>query len=213
MPSVITNSDYDTRAAAVPAPYGPLTRVGDVPDRDPNSNVKIEATTAIGDTPVLLSYDDLGEPEVVDRVMEESHSGRGMNVPQVQSIKSTAEQIFRLAESYGNPPYTDLELRRLIELVRTNPHFTYQPDKRSEYAKDRVVAAFTVTDEGSSVASVEDQSTGKIDEWMWDWGDGAISFGKEPGDHDYATTGAKTIRLTVSGSGGSDSTTRTITLA
>lgn len=213
MPSVITNTDFDNRAAAVATPYGPLTRVGDVPDQDPNSNVRIEATTAISSTPVLISYDDMGEPEVVKRMMEEAHSGRGLNVPQVLSLKRLFQVGYELADSYGNPPFSDAELRSLIELIRTNRLVTWQPDKMSERGGDVAVANFTVADAGSNAADVTNTSVGKIDVYMWDWGDGTFSWDASPANHTYGSSGSKTIVLTVIGAGGIDQISKSVTLA
>lgn len=54
-----------------------------------------------------------------------------------------------------------------------------------------------------------DLSTGQIDIWLWDFGDGTTSAGKNP-THTYAAPGTYTVSLTISGiSGGFDSETKT----
>lgn len=59
MAATIANNDIDTAAAAVDAPWGPFTRVTDVADLPtPNSNLRLELTTALGHT-VYLTYDQL----------------------------------------------------------------------------------------------------------------------------------------------------------
>lgn len=71
------------------------------------------------------------------------------------------------------------------------------------------VAAFTT---GSSVGelpfsvSFADQSTGVIESWLWDFGDGSTSTEQDP-EHVYHATGFYSVSLTVSGPGGNDSVT------
>lgn len=55
-----------------------------------------------------------------------------------------------------------------------------------------------------------DLSTGAVDTWSWDFGDGGSSSAENPG-HVYAAPGSYTVSLTASGPGGTD--TRTSTMA
>ena len=48
-----------------------------------------------------------------------------------------------------------------------------------------------------------DQSTGKVDRWEWDFGDGTGSLEQNP-THEYLRSGIYTVWLTVTGPGGSD---------
>lgn len=52
-----------------------------------------------------------------------------------------------------------------------------------------------------------DRSTGSIDSWNWDFGDGSSSTQRKP-THTYTTAGTYTVRLTVTGPGGTDAETR-----
>jgi len=52
-----------------------------------------------------------------------------------------------------------------------------------------------------------DESTGNIDSWSWDFGDGGTSNVRNP-SHTYSTIGTFNITLTVTGPGGSDSETK-----
>ncbi|MBU2500709.1 PKD domain-containing protein [bacterium] len=73
------------------------------------------------------------------------------------------------------------------------------------------VAAFT-TDVTSGCAPLtvtfSDQSTGDIDTWNWDFGDGQNSPEQNP-SHEYAGPGLYTVTLTVMGPGGSDTAVMT----
>jgi PKD repeat protein len=52
-----------------------------------------------------------------------------------------------------------------------------------------------------------DESTGAVDSWLWDFGDGGSSTGQNP-TYLYDVTGTYTVSLRVSGTGGSDVLTR-----
>ena len=52
-----------------------------------------------------------------------------------------------------------------------------------------------------------DESTGTIDSWYWDFGDGETSTEQNP-THTYNSTGYFTVSLTVTGPGGSDTETK-----
>lgn len=53
------------------------------------------------------------------------------------------------------------------------------------------------------IVGFTDTSDGHVTSWEWDFGDGTSSETKNPA-HSYATAGPVTVRLTVSGSGGTD---------
>ncbi len=72
-------------------------------------------------------------------------------------------------------------------------------------------AAFTASPtSGCAPLSVNftDQSTGDIDTWSWDFGDGSTSSAQNP-THEYTSAGTYTVSLTVTGPGGSDTDTKT----
>ena len=76
-------------------------------------------------------------------------------------------------------------------------------------------AAFSATpSSGPAPLGVKftDESTGDIDSWHWDFGDGKTSTAKNP-SHAYAAPGRYTVTLTVAGLGGArDTATVTITV-
>jgi len=68
-------------------------------------------------------------------------------------------------------------------------------------------ADFMVSEIGGEApvdVSFIDMSTGAIDSWAWDFGDGGTSSSQNP-THTYTTEGSYTVTLTVTGPGGSDS--------
>jgi hypothetical protein len=73
-------------------------------------------------------------------------------------------------------------------------------------------AAFTWSQDGLTTSvSFADGSTGVVDTWSWDFGDGGSSGEANP-SHDYGGVGIWQVTLTVSGPGGSDSVTMTVTV-
>lgn len=75
MATDVTNSTVDTAAAAVAAPYGPLTRVTDFETElpSPNSEIRGLFTSNIGDTEVWLSYEELTNATMLLRILEGAH--------------------------------------------------------------------------------------------------------------------------------------------
>ena len=61
---------------------------------------------------------------------------------------------------------------------------------------------------GPLTADFTDQSTGVIDSWLWDFGDGQTSAEQNP-SHEYTTGGVFDVSLTVTNGGGSDTMTMT----
>ncbi len=57
------------------------------------------------------------------------------------------------------------------------------------------------------LVSFSDQSTGSISSWSWNFGDGGSSTAQSP-SHTYSTAGTYTVSLTVTGPGGSDTSTQ-----
>jgi len=73
-------------------------------------------------------------------------------------------------------------------------------------------AAFSWSQDGLTTSVLfSDASTGSIDTWSWDFGDGASSSEVSP-SHDYGATGVWQVTLTVTGPGGSDSVTMTVSV-
>ena len=87
----------------------------------------------------------------------------------------------------------------------TNSHTQTQPDSYADSpAADRL---FLSRDISSGTAPVlvqfSDSSQGAITSWQWDFGDGTSSTERNPA-HEHIAAGPATVRLTVSGPGGTD---------
>lgn len=72
------------------------------------------------------------------------------------------------------------------------------------------IAGFTADSTSGTapfVVSFTDSSTGAIDSWAWNFGDGGTSTEQNP-THTYSTPGSYEVTLTVTGPGGSDTATQ-----
>lgn len=84
----------------------------------------------------------------------------------------------------------------------------------AEFSESAPQARFTVapgTPVAGTAARLADTSTGGITSWSWDFGDGETSSLRNPG-HTWSTAGTFEVSLTVTGPGGSDTATRTVTV-
>jgi len=98
-----------------------------------------------------------------------------------------------------------------VALTMIGPHGSDTETKTSyiEVAAAPVAAFSASPTAGAPPLSVlfTDESTGSMTAWTWDFGDGATSTVQHPA-HLYETSGVYTVRLTVSGPGGSNSVTK-----
>ena len=75
---------------------------------------------------------------------------------------------------------------------------------------DAPVAGFTTEVDGATV-SFTNTTTGTVDTYAWDFGDGSAgSSAQSPADKSYTATGSYTITLTATNEGGSDTASETI---
>jgi PKD repeat protein len=198
-----TNAQVDAAAAAVVAPYGPLTRVSDVETfPTPNSNIKIEFTSALSET-VYLTYDELVDTQLVTKILESQHAVRGVNA-QMRPVYGAVLAAAMYAKSYAGPPYADTEWQFIIDLLRViRPIVAQQTNYDDDPAAAiDLVGGFTVNIAGDPSIVVTDTSTGDILAWVWDWGDGEYSVGEVPGAHVYDTNATFTITQIIVGRAG-----------
>lgn len=215
MATTVTNSDIDTLASAVPAPYGPLTRVDDVPDTGPNSHMRIKFTSNVNTTEVYMSHDELDDDDTRDRILEIAHSGRGNNHAAYE-LALLAEVLNAYAASYSGPPFTDAEAQALVDMVRCSRMVVSQPPNISDDPADHVEADFTIVDAGSQVGTVTNTSTGDFDYQLWYWNYGVDDTDVTVGavtSHDFTSADDYDVRLVVIGPGGIDTVTKTVTIA
>lgn len=75
--------------------------------------------------------------------------------------------------------------------------YVLEPPPVASFSADTTIGIESLT------VQFEDQSTGLINSWLWDFGDSTISREQSPSHH-YSQAGAYTVSLTVDGPGGTD---------
>jgi len=214
--TVYTNANIDTLAAAVPGPYGPLTRVSDLDTDykfDDNGDVHLEFTSAVSSTPVFATRNQLADADRLSQILVNAHSGSGVNggLDAIYNVVSSVAAYLKAAAL----PYTAQDratvftmLRSVMPLVgmHTSAPLTWNPgggvtvSAVMSGAVKAWTATITVTGAPSSV--------------IVDWGDGTSDVGASPLVpmlHNYVAAGAKTIRITAVGKNGVAETTKTVT--
>lgn len=100
MAATVTNGDIDTAAAAIDAPYGPFTRVTSVADLPvPNSNIRLQLTTALGDT-VFMTYEQLQYEALAIKKAKAAASGFTAST---QAWKSAIDAANTVLQTYTAP--------------------------------------------------------------------------------------------------------------
>ncbi len=123
-----------------------------------------------------------------------------------------------LQENLEGTPITFVfneEAGRMTKVTWAGENFIVEPTNGAIHIEAiPPVAEFTaLPSSGAAPLAVQftDQSTGTIDSWSWDFGDGGTSTEQHP-SHTYTILGVYTVTLTVAGPAGSDIKTATITV-
>lgn len=205
-----TNAQFDTLlGTAVPAPWAPWTRVGDVADLDYNSDMPVECSAFSGAVTFFVSYDTLNSPALLQNFIEDTF---GIDYA-IWKIKLLCEVIAAHAADIAPPLATDAEEKSLLRALRLFPPLmaTLPFKANNEFDESvNIVADFTFADDPD--VDFNQTITGDYFWWLWDFGDGTTSIANDP-EHTYATNGAKTVRLIVVGPGGIVEVRKTVTVA
>lgn len=213
----ITNATYDTAAAAVPAPYGPLTRVTDLeptpsavlPLVAPNTDWQVENTAASGVT-VWITYNQLIDPVTALDIIKEAH-GVNSAIQEIEDLIVAMNDVFAVAEwdslTAAPADYTKLvrAFQSIPRLFLSIPTFAYEEvDARS----DDFLADFSIVQSGTGDRTIviTNVSTGLYHYILWSFGgdvedlDGNVLplvSGEDPAPPQfvYTGTGADTLEL------------------
>lgn len=206
--TTVTNGDFDTVCAAVPAAVGgPLTRVEDFtadPIITPNSNLRVE-TTAAGGITVLISYDELSDINVRDKIVLDAHGQQGLLARVFDLI--TGLDVF-IDNGFEPLVSSDEEFLAFMRLFQVNliPIMDSLPLGIWYETAPRVPLASTFTEVFSDPTNTVTNTTDRdgVSSFIWDWGDGETSTEWQPSAaHSYESADTYTTRLiTVSKEGG-----------
>lgn len=221
--SKVTDGNFDTVAGNVPAPYGPVTRVGSVPDHDYNSDVKIECTSALSVT-FYASYDDLNDTDRQEDVLAAAHGGRDMNHLGWLTALGV-EVLHEHIESWAGPPFLDTEWQTMIGALRYFQHLVgfipitaYSEIEGGQLVKITASAADSATPNEADLTLTIDGvwALGLID-WKNDGTEITLITPdtdlSSPIAHDFGGTGAQTIRIVAIGPGGHKEALTSVTVA
>jgi PKD repeat protein len=159
------------------------------------------ATPASGTAPLTVSFTDQSSGTVTSRAWDFDDDG---------TIDSTAKNP---SHTYTTPG------SYAVNLTVTGPGGT-DSERKTGYitvTSASPVAAFTATPRSGSpplTVTFTDHSAGTVTTWAWDFtSDGTIDSTTKNTTYTYGKTGTYTVNLTVTGPGGSSSTTDTITVS
>lgn len=221
--SQISNGTFDTRAALVPGPFGPLTRVGDMPDVTPNSNIPIEVTSASPySLSFFISYDDMNYGtyplQVIERLVNE-HGIDGF-MYYFESWKEILDANITAITNF--PKVTDAEFASIMNFLRVLEQlFALVPRYRADNFNHEEVLDFpdfTAADATGNAADISAISISGDYDWVaWTSPQAVTTW--TPSNVSAALTqvvfgsaGAKSITLHVAGPGGIQRVTKSVTV-
>lgn len=199
-----SNANFDTLAAAVPAPYGPLTRVTDINtafDYDDNSDAKVEATSALNVT-VFISYNQLNDAATRDAILFRAHAVKGINAI-IDPIQHTIKALNAYLSSLSGPGFSDAEALKVFNVVRTMLPFVGMPANNSTAwepgRKTGVTQVISGTDASRTATLMLEGDPALV---VTFWGDGNYDIGNGPHTNTFAADGDYVIQTIAIGPGG-----------
>ena len=174
--ATITNATFDVAAAAVPAPYGPLTRVDDLestPTYSPNSHIGVRVTSAAG-VAFEISYADLTASNVVrDQYIKEAHGVQG----KLQDLADWAAQLNAVLNNTAFDPLAapDHFWQWILKAFQAMPEIcALAPFEAFDEVQDRTteMVASIATATVALVVTITNNSTGLYHFALIDWDDG-----------------------------------------
>ena len=203
MPTTVNNSAFDAALAAIPAPYGPLTRTGTNTDLNtgtrpaPNSDVRYLVMSAAG-VQVYISYDELSSPEKYMPILKEAHGLKAL----LNDFKEYIAALNQVLDDIPNPlNLSAYEVTYIFDLFQGFPYLMSKLPHQAYYelgSREDLVADFTVSVNNTSrTVTFNNNTTGDVTAYLWSFGDGTISRAKTPPPKVYNATAPAsfTIRL------------------
>ncbi|NQU51944.1 MAG: DUF1566 domain-containing protein, partial [Bacteroidetes bacterium] len=128
-------------------------------------------------------------------------SGTGINISDVNMVSTTSATAIFNIDSTSTPGTRTVSVSNEAGSSNT-VDFTVLTPVIAAFSADPTIGTFPLT------VNFTDQSTGAINRWSWDFGDGSVDTQKNP-VHIYNSAGIFTVSLTVAGDGGTDTETKT----
>ncbi|QTA85925.1 PKD domain-containing protein [Desulfonema magnum] len=157
---------------------------------------KFRAEPVAGDAPLTVQFTDRSAGEVSEWLWD---FGDGTT-----SILQSAEHIYSEAGTY-TVSLTVSGLGEEDTKIKTGHIKVSEPPPTAKFSTEE-------SKETPLAVQFANESLGDITLWVWEFGDGAVSTKENPPAHTYPEIGTYTVSLTVSGPGGSDTETATVTV-
>jgi PKD repeat protein len=200
--TLIDNTAFAARCATIPGPFGPFTRVGDVPNLDYNSDKPVRVSALTGAVVFDISYDQMGHAESLAAIMQDVFGIRYL----LWQVKLAIEVLSEKMKDIAPPDLTQAEQRTMLRILGYIPTLLAMlPIKaHTEYDKNLIPTVnFTATPTGLSTVFADTSADWLTGEYvkLWDFGDGVYSLAAGP-THVYEQDGVYTARLIYVGSQG-----------
>lgn len=213
--STITNAQFDTALANVPAPFAPVTRVDNVSSTSPNSHMPVRVTSSYNQT-FYLSYSDLQDADRLLRLLYEAHAS--LNIMHLE-LADLARAVVAISDQYATSAMPKSEYARLINTLRyTHRLAALVPIKAWDEVNVDKGIRFTHAITGTGLTrTVTITAPVNVDYVVVYWGDNTSSYKAVSGPstaltRTYAASGSRTLRIIAAGPGGVLSKTQTITV-
>lgn len=202
--TTVTNATFDAALAAVPAPYGPLTRTGTATDLQeptvtPNSNLRVAVRSVPTQMIFQISYEDLLNVQVRDDLMKEAHGYRGVFLDLKNFIAAMNLSLASVNPLTASPELFGLILNALAMLVPAVNQAERHTNLSSE-PYSPVTASYTTSGTGAT-RTFTNTSTGRALFRLWTFGDGTYSTGVSP-TKTWTVDGTYVVRLVNIGANG-----------
>ena len=162
------------------------------PQPTPQPEANFSATPVSGTAPLMVNFTDTSTGDITSWSWD---FGDGSNGVGQIAMKSYAKPgVYTVSLTVSGPGGSDTVTKTDLITVKAAPP----------------VAGFSANERSGSPpleVSFSDKSTGEVSGWLWDFGDGASSTSRNP-SHSYTAAGSYTVKLTVTGPGGTDSETK-----
>lgn len=225
--STVDNTAFDAALAAVPGPYGPLTRTGTLTNLDatptlsPNSMIPYHVKSTINtDIDIYISFDQMADAQVSLDIVEDAFGIRAKIanrldpwVTQMNAIiNGTNFNALTMTEAAVKAAWTAL-LRMFIPLVELGIDIPFGAYEEIDgHNRETLNAAFTLVD-NANVVTLHNTSTGQYSVALVYWGENSVELwtGKDL-VHDFSGqgAGAYTVRMVIIGPKGVDFHTDTV---
>jgi len=219
MATTINNATFDAALAAIPAPYGPLTRTGTTTNLETgtrpatNSDVRYHVKSAAG-YDVYISYEELASSAKYMPILKEAHGVRSV----IADLKTYINALDQALDTVTNPlTLSEIEIQAILRLFQAFPHILTMLPFQAFYetgTKDPLVADCSVTVNNTTrTVTFTNTTVGDVTAYLWSFGDGDLSLEKTPPAKVYGGSGpgSFTVRLLAVGPRGISTDTATVT--